>query len=65
MQLYKVHLASTQMLTIVGGFLGSMIFLLLSTVSPSGALYQSNGHVIFLPFLTFNQPILFVFQVNW
>jgi len=33
MQLYKVHLASHEWTTIVGGFLGSLLFLLILTVS--------------------------------
>jgi len=33
MQLYKVHLASHEWTTIGGGFLGSLLFLLILTVS--------------------------------
>lgn len=33
MQLYKVHLASHEWMTIVGGFLGSLLFCLILTVS--------------------------------
>jgi len=33
MQLYKVHLASHEWSTIVGGFLGSLLFCLVLTVS--------------------------------
>ncbi|KFM79417.1 Protein KRTCAP2-like protein, partial [Stegodyphus mimosarum] len=31
MQVYRVHLASTQLMTVLGGFLGSMLFMLALT----------------------------------
>ena len=44
MQLYKVHLASHEWTTIVGGFLGSLLFCLVLTVS---VVTETSYHVCF------------------
>lgn len=42
MQVYKTHIASTQLMTVVGGYLGSVLFILALTVS----LYKISHQVI-------------------